>query len=521
MVEGITTSDVVFAPVQGAEQTQTGEEKTAEEILISILAQGRIFPYTKEPEPSIFLFLQSQAAALHPKYRQLSEGKESERNQEGAKKNGLEESLNKERAPVKSQTADSKEHLPSPGKREVSDVYRMGEKPTVETSHFPKISPSQTISTPKSAAYSKEEEPSPEKSSSMDMATQTMRQENVEEPQQLVKQGMEASLTKESFPFSANSQTKPMLARPQTTDSRARSQEKQGDIGRLSGFSVTVLTQEVKKEFAQIFYLAVERGQEQDKEQQQDKEQEREGQEGKTTTKTSTSVQKVAIKTLFCGSTQESSLSPKAPKAEIEDFQKFLYAMMQDSDLSAFFECRVSHFDVLILFIEIMKLDLKNQREERIARIHERQYQIEWMEKVVKQHKQQANFLLFAGIGAGVLGVVSGLLPIVGHMKGDWLLSKLKGVFTSLEGMKRTKAFDNFSKMAFSMSEMNKAMGQVQSSFCEGERSWAEHKANLHRSDGEENTRTLEDSNREYKTWNDVLSQILRMEQDLTRALYQ
>jgi|GEM_PF-7074146 len=203
-----------------------------------------------------------------------------------------------------------------------------------------------------------------------------------------------------------------------------------------------------------------------------------------------------------------------------DDFESFLRTMMQDSDLSGFFGVRVSHFDVMLLFIELMKLEVEDNHQERTARLEERRYQIVWMESVVKQYKSQAKLLLFAGVGAGVLGVLSGALPIIGHVGGDFILDKLKMVYSGFEGMKRAKVFDNLSKMCFSMSEMNKAMGQVQSSFCEGERSWAEHKSSLHRTDGEESTRTIEERTREFKNWTEILAQLLRMEQDLVRQLY-
>ncbi len=203
------------------------------------------------------------------------------------------------------------------------------------------------------------------------------------------------------------------------------------------------------------------------------------------------------------------------------EYESFLRTMMQDSDLSDFFNKRISHFDVLLLFIELMKLEIEDNQSERTARLEERRYQISWMESVVKEYKSQAKFLLYAGIGAGVLGVLSGALPIIGHVGGDFILSKLSMVYKGFEGMKRVKFFDNLSKICFATSEMNKAMGQVQSSFCEGERSWAEHKSSLHRTDGEESTRTIEERTREFKNWNDILAQLLRMEQDLVRQLYQ
>ena len=207
-------------------------------------------------------------------------------------------------------------------------------------------------------------------------------------------------------------------------------------------------------------------------------------------------------------------------KEQERDFNYFLQQMRQDSDLSEFLGLRVSHFDVLLLFIEVMKLEVENGHQERIARLDERKYQIEWMGSIIKKYKQQANFQLFAGIGAGVLGIVAGMLPIVGHMKGKWILDKLKFVSKGFASMKPEKAFTGLSESVRQMGEMNKAMGQVQATFCEGEKTWAEHKSSLHRSDGEESTRTIEEHSREFKTWRDVLESVLRMEQDLVRQLY-
>ncbi len=199
--------------------------------------------------------------------------------------------------------------------------------------------------------------------------------------------------------------------------------------------------------------------------------------------------------------------------------QLAIYAA-EESILSEIFKMRVSQFDVLILFIEIMKLDIKGREQQKLARRHERELQLMHMQKVVENFKDQGNWQLQSSLGAGVLGIISGILPIAGHMKGDWILEKLGGFFSSLRDMKKDQFFKNLHKITQSMSEMSRNTGQIQTSFAESHRTFDQHMSDLYRSDWDESTRTMEEIKDNWKGIENFLYQSLQMYHDSIRSLY-
>lgn len=193
---------------------------------------------------------------------------------------------------------------------------------------------------------------------------------------------------------------------------------------------------------------------------------------------------------------------------------------IEDSILSEICNMRISHFDVLVLFIEILKLEIKSREQERIARMQERELQILHMQKVVDNYKQQGRFLLFANLGAGLLAIASGACPVIGHVGGDWILGKLSSVFSALQGMEKDKLFKSLTKITFAMSEMYKSTGQIQQTFAEGNRTLDQHLSDLHRTDQEEMTRTMEEIKDFWKNIENFLFDTLRMVHEAIRQLY-
>jgi hypothetical protein len=232
----------------------------------------------------------------------------------------------------------------------------------------------------------------------------------------------------------------------------------------------------------------------------------------------------------FAGKNQDSSQDDTFEEEKcsegispIDHFSKGLssYAA-QESILSQLFNMRVSQFDVLILFLEIMKLDIKNSELQELSRREERELQIMHMEKVVQNYKDQGNWQLFASLGSGILSIVSGALPIVGYMKGDWVIEKLKSfsMFSGLEGQNKDKVFKNFAKIVQGMSEMQRSTGQIQETFYEGHRTFDQHMSDLYKSDWEESTRNLDDIKQNWKSIENFLYQSLQMYHDSVRSLY-
>jgi hypothetical protein len=175
---------------------------------------------------------------------------------------------------------------------------------------------------------------------------------------------------------------------------------------------------------------------------------------------------------------------------------------------------------VLILFLEILKLEIKDRELEKITRREERALQLSHMQKVVDNYKEQGKWTMTTSIGAGILGIVSGICPIVGYMKGDWIVQKLGSFFDSLQGMKKDQFFKSITKMTFTMSEMQKSVGQIHNSYSEGNRTFDQQMSDLYRADWEERTRSIDEIKDTWKGIENFLYQTLQMHHDAIRQLY-
>ncbi|MCC5832831.1 MAG: hypothetical protein JJU12_07310 [Chlamydiales bacterium] len=196
------------------------------------------------------------------------------------------------------------------------------------------------------------------------------------------------------------------------------------------------------------------------------------------------------------------------------------YAADESRLLTELLNMRVNHFDVLVLFIEVMKISLKGREQERKSRMQERELQLQHIQNMVDNFKQQGKWMLFSNLGAGVLAIASGLSPIVGHMKGDWIRDKLGGIFSSLQEMEKDKFFEGVTKMTFAMSEMYKSTGQIQNTFAESGRTYDQHMAEIRKTDWEEETRTMDELKEMWKNMESFLHQSLQMHHDAIRQLY-
>ncbi|MEG0554576.1 MAG: hypothetical protein RR519_03515 [Victivallaceae bacterium] len=227
---------------------------------------------------------------------------------------------------------------------------------------------------------------------------------------------------------------------------------------------------------------------------------------------------------LNCADIDKTSETGKTQKKPItlgkvvRDFVIFSFA---ESILSQILKLRVSHLDVLRIFIEVMKICIKSRGIEQNSRLEQRLLQLTHMGKVVDSFKAQGHTLLISGIVAGVMAVVSGAAPIIGNIKGESILNKLGMVFSGLKNMESEKFFENTSKITLAISDMSKATGQVQTAFSESHRSYDEHLKESYKVDADERTRNIEDIKDNWKNLEQFIYQSLQMYHDTTRSLYQ
>lgn len=197
------------------------------------------------------------------------------------------------------------------------------------------------------------------------------------------------------------------------------------------------------------------------------------------------------------------------------------YAQSEATFLSEIFNMRVTQFDVLVLFTEILKLTLKSKEQEKIARRQERVLQIQYMQSVADNYKEQGDAQLYANIGAGVTAILSGLLPILGPTgAGKWIHESLGQAFATLKNVKTEKLFENVAKMMFQASEMQKSMGQIKTTFAESNRTLYQQLGELHRSNWEEDTRSIEELKDYWKNIENFINQALQMNHETVRQLF-
>ena len=171
--------------------------------------------------------------------------------------------------------------------------------------------------------------------------------------------------------------------------------------------------------------------------------------------------------------------------------------------------------DVILIFIELMKLMIRSRENETISRRLERKQQLIHVDEVVKNFKDQANWLFGAGLGGGLLGIASGIIPIVGHTSsGGWLFSKLQNSFNTFKGLKQGEFFKRIAKMTFSMSQMQRDMGEVRKAFAEGNRFNDQQRADMRHSDSEDNTRAMEEMKQDFRSMLNVINEIMQMDRD-------
>lgn len=235
--------------------------------------------------------------------------------------------------------------------------------------------------------------------------------------------------------------------------------------------------------------------------------------------------------------TYTSETTPKSPVKKVAGVASALFALhapppaknpdllfdilkQPAEQLSNELSVRMSYFDVLLLFFELMKLEVTSQEDEKMARRKERQVQLKYLEQEVANFKSQAKWMLFSYVGAGVLGIASGLAPIVGHMKGESILNTFSSVFSSLKGAKKKDFFEGISKMTYAMSEMQKATGQIYSTSAEGDRTRYNRLSDLHRNEQDEITRSIEQLQERFRQSERFLMDLLQMRHDVTSQLY-
>lgn len=180
------------------------------------------------------------------------------------------------------------------------------------------------------------------------------------------------------------------------------------------------------------------------------------------------------------------------------------------------FGFKVSPFQVMCLIFACLKVIIESRQLEKKFRREEREELIRQMEKVCEHYLSMAKDKRLTAILTGVMYLVSGAAPIVGFMKGKFLIDKLSSVFDSLKGMDKNKFSSAIMKMAEGMAKTTEQTGMIKETF---ERSHQHRAESLQRRAStleEECTQSSQGYMRDYQDMIDFIMRYLQMENDTT-----
>jgi len=159
------------------------------------------------------------------------------------------------------------------------------------------------------------------------------------------------------------------------------------------------------------------------------------------------------------------------------------------------------------------------------------------MEEIIENFKAQGKNALQTGIAAGVLGIASGLCPIVGHMNGEWVMHNIIGGLgdglgrlplgrfladglNELSTMEKDKCFDALSNMLRTMSDGSKTTGEIHKTFSQGPLTHAQHMSEIHKTDENQASHSMQEMKEDWKSVEDFIHRTLQMYHEAARQLY-
>lgn len=177
-------------------------------------------------------------------------------------------------------------------------------------------------------------------------------------------------------------------------------------------------------------------------------------------------------------------------------------------------------FCVLNLMFAIMKLLIDQKEQEKLARREERQQHVKHIEETGANYEAQGSQMQSMAIGAGIVGILAGFMPILGHLKGDAIMGALSKLTEKFQGMETKDFFKGVSKMLMQGSEVQKQIGQVYQVKYQGKISYNENWGRLHETDGGECTRNVQEKGEAWRAYEQFNLTVLRMLQDAASSLY-
>lgn len=211
--------------------------------------------------------------------------------------------------------------------------------------------------------------------------------------------------------------------------------------------------------------------------------------------------------------TLPAKMSQSLPKEMIE-------FSLSESHLSSLFHMRVSHYDVLRMCAEIMKLMLRSRSLEQHEKSQTRRLFIEEAQKLERSYARQADISRWLGISTAVLGIVGAASPICGEIAGDQIINFVQKNMNVWQKATSAPLFKNIGQVFSSLSHLSETASKIYELQESSHRATAESYKDLMRLEHDEVIRMIEETKDHWKNMENLLLQILQTHHDSIRSLY-
>lgn len=193
---------------------------------------------------------------------------------------------------------------------------------------------------------------------------------------------------------------------------------------------------------------------------------------------------------------------------------------LSEAQLSSILHMRVSHYDILRICAEIMKLMLNSKELDLFEKRQTKHAFLEESKRLADSFSRQAQISRWIGITTSVLGIIGAASPLFGEVAGDQILHFVQEHAGIWKGAQSQTLFKNMGKIFTTLSQLSETASKIYELQESSHRTTAENYKELMRLSYDEAIRTIEETKDHWKNMDSLILQILQTQHESTRSLY-
>lgn len=193
---------------------------------------------------------------------------------------------------------------------------------------------------------------------------------------------------------------------------------------------------------------------------------------------------------------------------------------LSEAQLSSIVHMRVSHYDILKICAEIMKLMLNSKELDVFEKRQTKKAFLEEAKRLEDSFSRQAQISRWIGMSTAVLGIIGASSPLFGEIAGDQILNFVQKHAGIWKNATSHTFFKSAGKVFTSLSQLSETASKIYELQESSHRTAAENYKELMRLGYDEAIRTIEETKDHWKNMDNLLLQILHTQHESTCSLY-